>query len=144
MWLGEGFASYVESYVSEHMGGYDGAVFGRGGNRGVDRQARRYLASERGQAVLPYVGGHGSPPDIEWERGRVAAPFYVLSQSFIKYLVEKAGLECLKLAHDSSDVPSAIERSTGRALGRWKADWLAALAGEPGGGQRVGAVRPGL
>jgi hypothetical protein len=127
MWLGEGFASYAESYVSEHIGGYDGAVFSRGGNREIDGQARRYLATEDGRAVLPFVGECGSPPDVEWERARVAAPFYVLSQSFIKYMVGKAGLGWVKLAHASSDVPAAVEGSTGRALVRWKADWLASL-----------------
>src|SRR5262249_35078972 len=40
-WLSEGFASYVESYVSENIGGYDAHVFSRTGNRGVDAEAAR-------------------------------------------------------------------------------------------------------
>src|SRR5437764_7561077 len=51
MWFSEGFASFVQSYVSEHMGGYDGIIFARKGNRGIDRDAVRWLASGRGQAV---------------------------------------------------------------------------------------------
>jgi hypothetical protein len=41
LWLGEGFASFVQSHVAEELGGYDGFVFSRGGNASVDRLARR-------------------------------------------------------------------------------------------------------
>jgi hypothetical protein len=127
MWLGEGFASYVQSYVSENLGGYDGAVFSRGGNREVDRHARRHLGRASGRAVLPYVGGPGSPPRIEAERRRVAAPFYVLSHSFAKFLVERAGLEAVRDAHRTRDATAVIERATGVTVDRLKAEWLASL-----------------
>ena len=127
LWLGEGFASYVQSYVSENLGGYDGAVFSRGGNRQVDRYARRHLGRESGRAVLPYVGGSGSPPRIESERRRVAAPFYVLSHSFAKFLVARAGLAAVRDAHRARDAPAAIERATGVTVDRLKAEWLASL-----------------
>jgi hypothetical protein len=124
-WLGEGFASYVQAYVSENIGGYDGVVFSRGGNPGVDRLARRYLATDAGQAVLPYVGGEGAPPGIEWDRRRVAAPFYVLSHSFVKFLVERTGLEPVKSLHDAAEPQAALQRLTGRSVDYWLAEWLA-------------------
>src|SRR5579862_5450756 len=56
MWFSEGLASFVQSYVSEHMGGYDGIIFARNGNRGIDRDALRWLGNDRGKAVLPFIG----------------------------------------------------------------------------------------
>ena len=88
MWFSEGFASFVQSYVSEHMGGYDGIIFARQGNRGIDRDALRWLANERGQAVLPFIGKPEEPPQINEDRSNVAAPFYVMAQSLVKYIVE--------------------------------------------------------
>jgi hypothetical protein len=127
MWLSEGFASYVQSYVAEHMGGYDGYVFSWGGNANVDRLARRYLARDGGKSVLPFVAGAGSPPDVWEERRQVAAPFYVLSHSFVKYLVEHAGLETVKKLVGAQDVEASLRRETERGLSEWKSDWLRSL-----------------
>jgi hypothetical protein len=127
LWLSEGFASFVQSHVAEHVGGYDGYVFSMGGNANVDRLARRYLAREQGRRVLPYVGGPGSPPELWDERYQVAAPFYVLSHSFVKYLVERAGLPAVKELVRAPDVGGALERASKRSLEQWKADWLASL-----------------
>jgi hypothetical protein len=124
-WLGEGFASYVQAYVSENIGGYDGVIFSRGGNREVDQLARRYLATDAGRAVLPHVGAEGAPPGIEWDRRGVAAPFYVLSHSFVKFLVEKTGLEPVKRLHEAAEPQLALRQSTGRSVDWWLAEWLA-------------------
>ena len=73
VWLSEGFASYVESYVSENIGGYDARVFTKTGNRGVDTEAARWLGREAGRTVLPWVGTPGEPPEMhrgETARGR--------------------------------------------------------------------------
>jgi len=127
MWLNEGFASYVQSYVSENVGGYDGFVFSWGGNRNVDRLARRALTQAAGKTVLPYVGAPGEPAGIWEERRGVAAPFYVLSHSFVKYLIEKGGLALVKAMVRAVDPAAAAERATGRSLATWKADWLGSL-----------------
>jgi hypothetical protein len=132
VWLTEGFASYVESYVSENIGGYDSHVFSRSGNRGVDTEAARWLTREPGQAVLPYVGAPGEPPEMESERRRVAAPFYVLSQSFAKFLVQRVGLGPVIGIVSSRDPEAALFRVSGRTAEDWKADWLRTL--------RAGAV----
>jgi len=127
VWLSEGFASYVESYVSENIGGYDARVFTKTGNRGVDAEAARWLSREAGRTVLPWVGTPGEPPEMIEERRRVAAPFYVLSQSFAKFLVAKLGLARV-ITLVSSRVPeAALLHLSGRSVEDWKADWLRTL-----------------
>ena len=128
VWLSEGFASYVDAYVVENLGGYDARVFTRGGNRGVDAEARSWLAREQGRAVLPWVGGPGEPPDMAWDRRRVAAPFYVMSQSFTKFLVGRLGLKVVLAAVSSRDPEEELARASGRSLEAWKVDWRASLA----------------
>jgi hypothetical protein len=126
-WLAEGFASYVQAYVSENLGGYDGVIFSWGGNANVDRLARRYLTAESGQAVLSYVGGESDPPGMEWQRRSVAAPFYVLSHSFVKFLVEGMGLAPVRGMHEAVEPDAALKRMTGRSLDWWRSEWLTHL-----------------
>ena len=138
MWFSEGFASWVQSYVSETIGGYDAKVFARRGNRGVDADAARYLNTTQGQAVLPFVLEGGEPPDIVAERRAVGAPFYVLSQSLVKYLVEHAGIENVMALSASSDFDVELARVMEKTPAEVKRDWLGAIrearaskAGEP-------------
>ena len=63
----------------------------------------------------------------------MAAPFYVLSHSFVKYLVEHAGLPAVLELTRAEDVDAALAGATRRGLREWKADWLRSL-GEAGGG----------
>jgi hypothetical protein len=93
MWFSEGLASHVQSYISEHAGGYDGGVFSQNGNRGINQDVRRWLASDSGQAVAPYIGVLGEPPAINYDRSNVAAPFYVMAQSFVRFIVKRASIE---------------------------------------------------
>jgi hypothetical protein len=127
LWLIEGFASYVQSRISETMGGYDGQIFGRGGNRRIDEAARRHLRSEGGVAVLPWVGTGGAPPGLFRDRWRVAAPFYVLSHSFSKFLVERMGLPAVMSLFDARDDTASWGAVTGRGAHRWKQEWLESL-----------------
>ena len=128
VWLSEGLACYLESWVSEHRGGYDAHVFTRAGDRGIHAAAGRWLASDGGRAVLPWVGQAGQPPELEQDRSGVARPFYVLSHSLTKYLVDSVGLDHVVRVATASDAPSIFERETGRSESQWKSDWLAALA----------------
>ncbi len=127
VWLNEGFASYVESWVAEDKGGYDAHVFSRAGNAGIDRDAVRHLRTGHGQSALDYVGTAGVPRGFYRHRRRVAAPFYVLSQSFVKFLVERTGLHLVVDLFAERDVGQAVRIRTGRSIGEWKADWLAEL-----------------
>jgi hypothetical protein len=62
----------------------------------------------------------------------VAAPFYVLSQSFAKFLVGKLGLGRVIALVSSREPEAALARASGRSVEDWKAEWLAAIAS--GGG----------
>ena len=125
-WLSEGLACYLESYVSATRRGYDAHVFTRAGDRGVHAAARRILGTAAGQAVLPWVGGMGSPPDLENDRDGVARPFYVLAHSLTKHVVEGAGLTAVVRALVASDL-GAFAVETGRSEDAWRASWLMAL-----------------
>ncbi len=151
LWLSEGFASYVQSYVAERIGGYDGYVFSWGGNRNIDRLARRTLNSDLGRAALPYVGGIGEPADLFEKRREVAEPLYVLAHSLVKFMVDRAGLDKVKTLVQAAGIADSAERITGQTIESWKADWMAVLAtptaqnaGTPlGGGARLGLLFPG-
>ena len=127
MWFSEGFASWVQSYVSENIGGYDARVFATRGNRGVDAQAARWLADTKGQAVLPFVLEGGEPPDIVEERRAVGAPFYILSQSLVKYLVAQGGIEGIGGLANCEDFNAELATVTGKTPENLKSGWLAAL-----------------
>jgi len=127
LWLSEGFASYVQSYVAEKIGGYDGYVFSWGGNRNVDRLARRTMNSDLGRAALPYVGGRGEPADLFEKRREVAQPLYVLSHSLVKFMIENTSLDKVKGLVQSSNIEDSAPTLTGRTIDVWKADWLAML-----------------
>ena len=128
MWFSEGLASYVQSYVSEHMGGYDGAIFARRGNHNIDREAAHWMTESRGQAVLPFIGKEEEPPHIAYDRSNVAAPYYIFSQSFIKHVIEQAGVASLATVFPSSDFDDALSSGTGKNTAAWKQDWLRTLA----------------
>jgi hypothetical protein len=127
MWFSEGFASFIQSYVSEHMGGYDGIIFARRGNPGIDRDALRWLANERGQAVLPFIGKPEEPPQINEDRTNVAAPFYVMAQSLVKHIVENTDIKTIRQVMDDADFATALERMTGKTPEQWKQTWLSRI-----------------
>lgn len=127
LWLSEGLASYLESHIAEKHGGYQGNVFSSGGNRGIDSAARGHLSTVFGRDAFDAVGSSRIPSDIRSDRENVARPFYVLSQSFVKFLVERAGLdEVLRMYRTGSD------KIRERSVLEWKADWRALLDGRPG------------
>jgi len=128
LWISEGFASYVQSHVAEKIGGYDGYVFSWGGNRNIDRLARRTLGTDLGRAALPYVGGKGQPADLFEKRRDVAQPLYVLAHSLVKFMVENTSLDRVKALVQAADISASAEAMTGRTIETWKADWLAMLA----------------
>jgi len=104
----------------------------------VDGEAARWLARGPGREVLPYVGVPGEPPEVLSERRRVAAPFYVLSQSFAKFLIERLGLARVIALVSSRDPEGDLSRASGRTVETWKAEWLSAIGAPAAGsvGQR--------
>jgi hypothetical protein len=127
VWLSEGLACYLESWVSENRGGYDAHVFTPAGDREIHGAARRWLSRAKGRAVLPWVGEPGEPPNLERDRVGVARPFYVLAHSFTKHLVEEVGLErVVRLLADGDG--ATLEHRTGRSASEWRREWLETLA----------------
>ncbi|HMD31304.1 MAG TPA: hypothetical protein VKG84_05305 [Candidatus Acidoferrales bacterium] len=136
-WFSEGLACYVESAVSERDGGYDSRLFTSGGNRGVDADARRWLAEARGRAVLPFVGRRGMPRQIVEDRQNVAAPFYVLSHSLVAFLAERAGFGALVQVARARAFAAAVRRATGKTCAAWRAEWLLGLKAGGGDGESI-------
>ena len=128
VWLSEGFASYVESYVSENIGGYDAHVFSktgqpRGGHRG------RALAGPRRRAHRAPVGGHARRAAGD-ARGEAARGRAVLRP--VPVLLEVPGREARPRARHQPSSPRAIRKAaprrlSGRSVEDWKADWLRTL-----------------
>lgn len=125
-WLTEGLACYLESWVAENKGGYDAHVFTSAGDRRIHDAARLQALSEAGRAVLPWVGAPGEPPKLFEDRRGVARPFYVLSHSFTKYLVEKLGLPAVVDLAREAEPETALRRLTGREATAWRTEWLSA------------------
>src|SRR5262245_26571322 len=71
----------------------------------------------------------GRPPGIFHDRGRVAAPYYVLSHSFLKFLVDRLGVQVVAGLLDTEDVAAALLARSGRTVEALKADWLARIHG---------------
>jgi hypothetical protein len=124
MWFSEGLASYVQSHVAETMGGYDGIIFARRGNRGIDRDSLRWLADKRGQTVLPFIGTVDEPPEIGEDRENVAAPFYVMAQSLVKFIVESSDMKKLCAVMSAPDFEASLKQLTGKSSQEWKQTWL--------------------
>jgi hypothetical protein len=132
LWIVEGFASYVEDEVSEIFGGIPGRVFTKTGNRGVDAEAREVLTTSFGRDVLPFIGRAGTPKDIVADREHVGRSFYVLAQSFTKYLVRTIGIKpfatsFLPVMADLDRLDLQLRQTTGRSLEQLRTDWLAQL-----------------
>jgi len=132
MWLEEGFASWVASSVATKYGGYYAPVLS-GPNERVDAQARAVLERSRGAAELTAWFENESPDLAQHER----PSFYILAQSFTKYLASQLGTSRLVRIHRADDI-RALEATSGVSLDEWRARWIASL-GESRG--RVAAGR---
>jgi len=126
-WFSEGLAGYLESAISERGAGYDSHLFTPAGNSGVHADAAHWLADPRGASVIPFVGTRGTPRGILADRQNVAAPFYVLSHSLVKFMADQSGLPPLVRLSRARSFPAAARRLTGKAVSAWRAEWLDAL-----------------
>ena len=83
-------------------------------------------------AVLPFAGSHGVPANFLADRPKVAAPFYVLGQSFVKYLVQHTSQALMTRLYEehydgTHPIEQDVRRMTGRDLLQWRTEWLQAL-----------------
>jgi hypothetical protein len=128
-WFCEGLACYVECAVTERGGAYDSRLFTARGNAGVDADAARWLRDARGRAVLPFVGTRGMPRRIAEDRHGVAAPFYVLSHSLVKFLAAQWGIATAARLGRVRRFTSSVRRETRRTMPEWRESWLEKLHG---------------
>jgi hypothetical protein len=121
MWLEEGFASWVASSVASEYGGYYAVVLS-GPNDRVDAQARAVLERSRGGAMAAAWFADEAPDLSQRER----PSFYILSQSFTKYLAGQLGTSRLVRIHRADDV-GALALTSGVSLDEWRTRWIASL-----------------
>jgi hypothetical protein len=129
VWLAEGFANYAEYELGPKLGLEPDRLFVKGDRTTVDAEARAWIREPRGAAVLPFVGSHGVPDGLLADRANVAPPFYVLSHSFIKHLVDRAGLAPIVRLYEqhfagTRSIEEDVKRTTGRDLAEWRREWL--------------------
>ena len=132
VWLAEGFASHVATQLAPRLGLLPYRLFLRGDDSTVHSEAMEWLDDPRGKAVVPYVGSRGWPPGLLADRVDVAPPFYVLSQSFVKFVTARAGLRAMAQLYDDhfnghASIEDDVRRITKLELAQWRADWLRAL-----------------
>jgi hypothetical protein len=139
LWLAEGYATYVQTYVVGQNGGYDFNPHNVE-KADIDQLARDVLKTELGKKLLPLVGLNGMPAKMNAEEREIFRPifedrrvtakaFYTLSTSFVKFLIEKIGLKKLEKTFHPADTQANIRRITGKKVDDWKAEWLNSLAG---------------
>jgi len=129
-WILEGFPSYVEDAVAEQIGGIPGRVFTKGGNVEIDAETRRALSTPVGRDIVEFIGRTGAPPNVDTDRENVASRFYVMGQSFTKYLIETMGLRAftrtiLPLFLNSEQLEAQVQVVTSKSLDQLRREWLA-------------------
>ena len=129
VWLAEGFANFAEYELAPKLGLQPDRLFVKGDRTTVDAETRTWIREPRGAHVLPFVGSHGVPDGLLADRANVAPPFYVLSHSFIKYLVDHAGLAPIVRLYEqhfagTRTIEEDVKRATGRDLAAWRREWL--------------------
>ena len=133
LWLVEGMASYVADELAARVPLPPARLFFDGDNSTVDNEARKWLAEPRGQKVAPFVGSHGIPEELLADRPNVAAPFYVLGHSLVKFMIQRAGVSAMvRLYEEHFDGTRSIEddvkRVTRKELSQWREEWLRFLS----------------
>jgi hypothetical protein len=128
-WILEGFPSYVEDAVAEQLGGTPGRVFTKGGNGGVDGEAQQALSTGLGREIVEFIGRTGTPSNLATDREHVASRFYVMAQSFTKFLIETIGLHTftrriLPLLLNSEQLEAQIQLRTTKSLDALRREWL--------------------
>ena len=132
VWLAEGFAGYATGELVSGLGIEPDRLFLKGDRTTIDAEAREWMRDPRGARVLPFVGAHGIPEGLLADRIDVAPPFYVLGYSFLKHLVEHAGLATIVRLYEehfdgTRSVEEDVKRITGKDLAEWREQWLAAI-----------------
>lgn len=135
IWLLEGFPNFVQGEITERAGrGHEGRMIV--GNQRVDAEARKIIATPVGRDLVSFVGRTGAPPDLETDREQVARPYYLLAQSFTKYLVETISLrpfatKLVPLMLNSARFDAMVHELTGKTVEQLRLAWLGEIERAP-------------
>ncbi|HZH44719.1 MAG TPA: hypothetical protein VEY50_11620 [Lysobacter sp.] len=134
--LREGLASYVELELAAAGHGRSSGLFGMTDRDAAHGRALALLATEPAAGIVPQLGGRGGPEGGVTGTDDAASreTYYVLAQSFVRFLVERIGLPEFLQVYGDDDPDAAVARLTGAPMDVWRARWLQSLRGAPAGG----------
>lgn len=130
LWLHEGLADSLATDVAARTGLVNySPLFEAADSPEIDALARTQLALPETERVLQYVGARGKLPELfTADRMKVVRPFYVLSGSFVRFLVARHGYPPLLHAIAAFDHENeTLARAIGIPLADEKARWLVQL-----------------
>ncbi len=121
-WAIEGLAIYL----NDKLGG--GASYPNFG-KDINQMACGYLNITD---ILEKVGDekyyHPTRSDL---KGTIGFGFYALSGSFVKYIVEKIGIEPFMRIYHNADMREAMKEVTKKSIQEWKNEWISYLLSLP-------------
>ncbi len=123
-WFSEGFASYIESYVSENMGGYSAHIFDLDGNKGIDEQAAKAIRTKAGKAAIQLIGDNEKTLSLSSNDQTLRAAAYVLYQSAVKFLIKNVSLEKTMQIYREKGTEKSFNEVTNHTLEEWKTKWI--------------------
>jgi hypothetical protein len=122
-WLHEGLATYISARLSTDTlpdsGPSDNPRLAQ-----LDTLCVVRAATPMGPLVMPYVGAPGYPPSLSVDRNRSAPAFYACSASYVKFLVDRYGVDGVAALVDQRDVPSALAKLTGKSAVEVREEWF--------------------
>lgn len=126
--LREGFATYLALEVSAAGVGRSGGLFGVTDRAAADSLGRALLDTPGGRAALPWIGrgGYADESVTSPENPEARAAYYVLGQSYARFLVERLGMPAFRRVLEAEDTDAALA-ATGRSAEEWRNAWLVSL-----------------
>lgn len=116
-WVSEGLAVYL----NDKWGG-EGGFPNYGAD--IDQLALSYLNRTD---ILENVGDETYYPSRSELMTSIGQGWYVLSGSFVKYMIEKIGIESFMQIYYAPDIQAGLEKMTKKTLQEWKTEWLSYL-----------------
>jgi hypothetical protein len=74
--------------------------------------------------ILNSIGKEGIPKDINLRKSQERIPFYILSYSFSKYLIDKYGIKKFMYVYEADDLSIAYKNKYNNDLEELKNNWL--------------------
>jgi hypothetical protein len=117
-WVSEGLAVYL----NDKLGG-DGGFPNYGAD--IDELALSYLDRTD---ILENVGDETYYPSRSDLMTSVGQGWYILSGSFVKYMIEKNGIESFMQIYHAPYMQAGLGKTATKTLQEWKTEWLSYLS----------------